>query len=139
MPPVNCGRTLRNGLLTWTNSIILQSLDPSCAAWSCFLIHGVPRSEYRETSRLRMGLDLITSSYHVGFPVFARISAGFYGSLFFIFVRCVGALSDLITAIGINSLLDRCDPLHGYTELLREFSASCILSMHIWFQVDRYH
>ncbi|CAK1356728.1 Allantoin permease [Cercospora beticola] len=30
--------------------------------------------------------------YHIGFPVYARISAGIYGSLFFIFIRAVVAI-----------------------------------------------
>lgn len=35
--------------------------------------------------------------YHIGFPVYARISAGIYGSLFFIFIRAVVAVFYMAT------------------------------------------
>jgi hypothetical protein len=46
--PVTSARTFRDRSLTETHSIILQLLDLSCAAWSCFSIHGPPQSEHRE-------------------------------------------------------------------------------------------
>src|ERR1700753_2905087 len=85
-------------------------------------------------AKLSLPLDsgLTPSSYHIGFPVFARISAGFYGSLFFVFVRCVSVLSNTMAYVGVNTLLDSCNSLHGYAKLLCKFFASGIPTKHIW-------
>lgn len=59
--------------------------------------------------------------YHVGFPVYARISAGIYGSLWFIFIRAVVAIFYMGTQTYYASrLLDvslRCIFGHQWTDI----------------------
>ncbi|KAK4504064.1 hypothetical protein PRZ48_004979 [Zasmidium cellare] len=59
--------------------------------------------------------------YHIGFPVYARISAGIYGSLFFIFIRAVVAIFYMGTQTYYASrLLDvslRCIFGHNWTDI----------------------
>lgn len=129
---VSCS-TLDNRSVIWTNQLYYLAVVGSilCSMVLFFNSWGATQS-VMQTLSLFLEFDLIMSSYHIGFPVFARISAGFYGSLFFVFVRCVSVLSKTMVYVGVNSLLDSCNPLHGHAELLCKFSARSIPTKHIW-------
>ncbi|KAK4627328.1 Allantoin permease [Fulvia fulva] len=66
--------------------------------------------------------------YHVGFPVYARLSAGIYGSLWFIFIRAVVAIFYMGTQTNYASrLLEvalRCIFGHRWTDIPNHLPAS---------------
>lgn len=66
--------------------------------------------------------------YHIGFPVYVRISAGIYGSLFFIFIRMIVAIFYMGTQTYYASrLMDvslRCIFGHRWTDIPNHLPAS---------------
>lgn len=70
--------------------------------------------------------------YHIGFPVYARISAGIYGSLFFVFIRAVVAVFYMGTQTYYASrLMDvalRCVFGHQWTDIPNHLPPSAGIS-----------
>lgn len=70
--------------------------------------------------------------YHVGFPVYLRISAGFYGSLFFIFIRGVVAVLYMGTqtyyASRLINVALRCVFGHKWTDIPNQLPESASIT-----------